>query len=98
VKIINTGGWHFSQLMNPKQIQYKFLNDEHHDEYELNQIKYKKIEDMIKKKYITYNHYVDKKQIKKKWNNKIYLEKIDLNRLPFYIKNNLKKYNNWISK
>ena len=45
IKIIKNGGWHFSQLMNPKQIQYKFLNDEHHDEYELNKVKYKKIED-----------------------------------------------------
>ena len=41
IKIVKNGGWHFSQLMNPKQIQYKFLNDEHHDEYELNKLKFK---------------------------------------------------------
>ena len=98
VKIINRGGWHFSQLMNPKQIQYKFLNDEHHDEYELNPVKYKKIEDMVKKKYIIYNHHEDKKELKKKWNNKIFLTQVGINKLPYYIKKNKKKYNNWISK
>jgi beta-1,4-mannosyl-glycoprotein beta-1,4-N-acetylglucosaminyltransferase len=98
IKIIKNGGWHFSQLMNPKQIQYKFLNDEHHDEYELNKVKYKKIEDMVKKKYIIYNHHVDKKEPKKKWNNKIFLTQVGINKLPYYIKKNKRKYNNWISK
>lgn len=97
VKIIENGGWHFSQIMNPKQIQVKFLNDEHHDEYELNKIKYKKIKDMIKKKYIIYDHNVDQKDVKKKWNSKIFLTKININKLPIYIKKNLKKYRNIIS-
>jgi beta-1,4-mannosyl-glycoprotein beta-1,4-N-acetylglucosaminyltransferase len=98
VRIVKNGGWHFSQLMKPKQIQYKFLNDEHHDEYELNQVKYKKIEDMVKKKYIIYNHNADKKDLKKKWNNKIFLTQVSMNKLPNYIKKNKKKYTNWISK
>jgi beta-1,4-mannosyl-glycoprotein beta-1,4-N-acetylglucosaminyltransferase len=98
VQIIEKGGWHFSQIMNPKQIQIKFLNDEHHDEYELNQVKYKKIEDMVKKKYIIYNHNADKKDLKKKWNNKIFLTQVSMNKLPNYIKKNKKKYTNWISK
>ena len=52
--------------MSPKQLQTKFLNDEHHDEYELNKLKYAKIKDMIKKKYIIYDHYADQKNLKKK--------------------------------
>jgi catalase (peroxidase I) len=86
VKIIEKGGWHFSQIMNPKQIQIKFLNDEHHDEYELNKLKYTKIKDMIKNKYIIYDHKADQKNLKKKWNNKIFLTKININQLPYYIK------------
>ena len=97
VKIVNNGGWHFSQLMNPKQIQYKFLNDEHHDEYELNPIKYHQIEEMVKKRYIIYDHSADQKKFKKKWNNKIFLTQVTLNKLPKYIKKNLKKYKDWIS-
>ena len=98
VKIIKNGGWHFSQIMNPKQIQIKFLNDEHHDEYELNKLKYKKIKDMIKKKYIIYDHHADQKNLKKKWSNKIFLNSINTNQLPFYVKKNLKKYRSLISK
>ena len=82
--------------MSPKQLQTKFLNDEHHDEYELNKLKYEKIKDMIKKKYIIYDHYADQKNLKKKWNSKIFLTKTNINDLPFYIKNNLKKYKNFI--
>ena len=78
--------------MNPKQIQIKFLNDEHHDEYELNKLKYEKIKDMIKNKYIMYNHSADQKDLKKKWNNKVFLTRININQLPIYIKRNLKKY------
>lgn len=51
--------------MKPKEIQFKFLNDEHHDEYELNQIQYKQIEEMVKKKYIIYDHSADQKELKK---------------------------------
>jgi beta-1,4-mannosyl-glycoprotein beta-1,4-N-acetylglucosaminyltransferase len=97
VKIIENGGWHFSQIMTPKQIQEKFLNDEHHDEYELNQLKFKKIKEMIEKKYIIYNHNVDKKKLKEKWNNRIYLTKVSIYNLPIYIQNNLKKFKNLLS-
>jgi beta-1,4-mannosyl-glycoprotein beta-1,4-N-acetylglucosaminyltransferase len=96
VKIIKNGGWHFSQIMNAKQIQIKFLNDEHHDEYEVNKLKYRKIKDMIRKKYIIYDHYADQKNLKKKWNNKIFLTKVSTNQLPIYIKKNLKKYRSLI--
>jgi len=97
LKIIENGGWHFSQIMSPKQIQVKFLNDEHHDEYELNKLKYKKIKEMIKKKYIIYDHNADQKNLKKKWNSKFFLTKISTNNLPGYIKKNLKKYKSLIS-
>ena len=97
IKIVENGGWHFSQLMNPKQIQYKFLNDEHHDEYELNPIKYDQIEEMVKKGYLIYDHSADQKELKKKWNNKIFLTQVTLNKLPNYIKKNLKKYKDWIN-
>ena len=39
-----------------------------------------------------------KKNQKKKWNNKIFLTQVGINKLPYYIKKNKKKYNNWISK
>ena len=52
---------------------------------------------MIKKKYIIYDHNADQKDLKKKWNNKIFLTKINTNKLPIYIRKNLKKYRSLIS-
>ena len=56
MKIIERGGWHFTQLKSAKDLYYKFLNDEHHDEFKLNKITYSKVKDMIKNKYTIYSH------------------------------------------
>lgn len=97
LKIIQNGGWHFTQLKSPKNLYYKFLNDEHHDEFELNKITYCKVKDMIKKRYIIYNHFVDQRNWKKKWNNKIKLYKVPNKLLPHFLFKNLKKYKTWIA-
>ena len=36
---------------------------------------------IIKKRYIIYDHYADQKNLKKKWNSKIFLSKININDL-----------------
>jgi len=95
IKIIQNGGWHFTQLKSPKDLYYKFLNDEHHDEFELNKITYSKVKDMIKNKYITYSHSTDKRDWKNKWNNKIKLTKATNKELPIFLLKNLKKYKKW---
>ena len=97
LKIIENGGWHFTQLKSPKDLYYKFLNDEHHDEFELSQITLNKVKDMIKKKYITYSHFIDKRNWKDKWNNKIKLTKIANKELPLFLLQNLNKFKKWIS-
>ena len=97
LKIIENGGWHFTQLKSPKDLYYKFLNDEHHDEFELSQITLNKVKDMIKKKYITYSHLVDKRNWKDKWNNKIKLTKIANKELPLFLLQNFNKFKKWIS-
>jgi hypothetical protein len=60
MKIIDKKGWRFTQLKSPKDLYYKFLNDEHHDEFELNKITYSKVKDMIKNKCTIYSQFVDK--------------------------------------
>ena len=82
VKIIDEGGWHFTELKNAKDIFTKHQNDEHHDEFDLTGISESDIEDMIKNKYIPYDHSADKRDLKKKWNrtNRVYLSKINDNK------------------
>ena len=97
LQIVDDGGWHFTELKNPKQIYIKHKNDEHHDEFDLTGINEKDIEDMVENRYIPYDHSADKKDLKKKWNknNRVYLNKINDNKLPNYLIDNKSKYLKW---
>ena len=97
MEIVEDGGWHFTMLKSPNEIFVKHRNDEHHDEFDLTGINEKDIEDMIKKRYITYDHTADKSDFKKKWNknNRVYLSKIKDNKLPNYLINNKNEYLKW---
>ena len=97
LKIVNNGGWHFTDIKSPEEIYEKHLNDEHHDEFELTGIKLDDIRKMIQNKYIHYNHKADKKDFILKWgkNIKVKLSKINDNLLPKYLIENKKKYSMW---
>tara|TARA_B100000768_G_C11237635_1_gene357965 strand:+ start:27 stop:899 length:873 start_codon:yes stop_codon:yes gene_type:complete len=94
VKIIENGGWHFSYLKNPENIEKKLKSYLHHTEYELNPLGIKKIKEMIKNKKTIYNLKVDSRT--NKFDGKNNLEKINLNLLPKYILENKIKFKDWI--
>ena len=94
VKTINNGGWHFSYLKSPEDIEKKLKSYLHHSEYELNPIDIKDIKEMIENKMTVYNLKVDSKS--NKFNDGNVLKKIDLNLLPNYILKNKDKFINWI--
>ena len=97
IKIIENGGWHFTEIKTPKEIYIKHSNDEHHDEFDQTGINEKIIENMVKNKYIPYDHSIDQKNWKKKWNkdNKIKLSLIEDLKLPKYLVDNKTNYSNW---
>ena len=97
MKIIDKRCWHFTQLKSPKDLYYKFLNDEHHDEFELNKITYSKVKDMIKNKYTIYSHFVDKRDQKSRWNNRIKLKKVSKKEMPVFLLKNIEKYKKWLA-
>ena len=94
IEYINDGGWHFTNIKTPENIQKKLLNYTHHDEFEKSGINLDQLKIMIKEKKAIYNHSVDQKQ--NKWNSKNTLHKVELNRLPDYLRENYKKYSSWI--
>ena len=97
LKIINEGGWHFTNLKTPKELLRKYLNDEMHSEFEFKNDDLKDIEYKIKNKFINYDHLLDTKSSnEKKQNNRFDLTKVNLEILPNYILNNLEKYKSWI--
>ena len=94
VKIIENGGWHFSDLKSPEDIEKKLKSYLHHTEYELNPVGVKNIKEMIINKKTIYNLKVDSRSNKFDGGNK--LEKINLSLLPSYILENKNKFKEWI--
>jgi beta-1,4-mannosyl-glycoprotein beta-1,4-N-acetylglucosaminyltransferase len=64
VDIVKNGGWHFSNLKNYKELEKKYLNDENHAEYEMQNISALKIKENIKNHIVPYNHFAKKKFFK----------------------------------
>jgi len=91
---VKNGGWHFTCLRTPEQLEKKLLNYAHHYEFEESGLKVKDIAKFISERRIIYDYKADQK--KYKWSGKSILKKIENKFLPSYIYNNLRKYSDWL--
>ena len=91
---IENGGWHFSFVKKPEDIEKKLRSYLHHREYDIDPIGLDKIKNFINSKSIIYDHRVDQTQYKFGGGQK--LEKIDLELLPKHISSNKVKYLDWL--
>jgi len=94
IKIINDGGWHFTNIKTPKEIELKFRSYLHHREFDLNPLSANQIGEIIKNKKAIYNLKVDKTF--NKFGNGGVLKKFELSKLPGYIIKNQKKFLEWM--
>ena len=94
IKFINDGGWHFTNIKNAKEIEYKLKSYLHHREFDESPLSIKQIEEIIKNKRAIYNLNVDKTENKIGNGNK--LEKFEIKKLPFYVQKNLNNFKEWI--
>ncbi len=94
VKIIQDGGWHFTNVKTNKEIYYKLMNYGEHNEFEKSGIDEEEIERLIKNRQLYFNHNADKKD-ENKYNSKIELKKISDSALPKYLIDNKSKYLDW---
>jgi len=94
--IINNGGWHFSNIRKPKDLQKKLLNFLHHVDYKQSGLKLEDIKRLMDEKKVMYHHSVDKKG--NKWGDGEKLEKISLKYIPQYIEKNIDKYLPWLDR
>jgi len=95
LKIIENGGWHFTNIKTPEELFKKLSNFGHHDEFELANLDINKIKQKINNKEVFYDHLADKES-PDRWNDNYKLKKIDLDYLPKYLIKNLEKYKEWI--
>lgn len=94
VNFIKDGGWHFTNIKKPEEIDYKMKNYLHHLEYEESGLDVENIKKIIAEKKVLYDHSVDKKG--KKWSSSIKLSLIDDLKLPEYIIKNKSILSDWI--
>ena len=94
IEIIKNGGWHFTSIKKPKEIFYKLSNFMHHLEFEESGLTLKDMENMVNQKKILYDHTAAQED--KKYTGNLALDKVSIEILPNYIKENLSLYNEWI--
>jgi beta-1,4-mannosyl-glycoprotein beta-1,4-N-acetylglucosaminyltransferase len=93
---VENGGWHFSFVKNPEDIEKKLKSYLHHREYDIKPLGIEKIKNLINSKSVIYDHRVDQTQYKFGGGQK--LQKLNLEFLPEYIKVNKEKYLDWLEK
>lgn len=93
---VEKGGWHFTFVKKPEDIEKKLKSYLHHREYDIDPVGVDKIRNLINSKSVIYDHRVDQTQYKFGGGQK--LEKIDLEFLPRYISSNKEKYLDWLEK
>ena len=94
IKIINDGGWHFSNIKTAKEIEFKLKSYLHHREFDVNPLSVNEIEKIIQDKQAIYDLTVDKTTNKIGNGNK--LEKFELEKLPIHIQLNKDNYKEWM--
>ena len=95
LKIVKNGGWHFSQLKNPKDLYEKNKNDENHSEFDKLNINVDDVRSMIENKFVEYDHLSDSRS-NFKHGHKFKLKSIDIkSSMPTYLTENIEKYKDW---
>ena len=94
IGIVKNGGWHFSNIKTPADIEKKMKNYLHHREYELNPIGENQIKDIIEKRKAIYNLKSDMR--KNKFDSENDLIFTEMKELPLYLQNNIEKFKEWL--
>ena len=94
LKIVQNGGWHFTNIKTPEEIYEKLNNFGHHDEVEVSNINIDYIKEKIKNREVFYNHLADKNS-QDRWNDNYKLKKIKNEILPKYLQLNFNELKRW---
>ena len=94
IKIVENGGWHFTNIKSPEDIVMKLLNYGEHNEFEVSNINTAKMSKLIKDKRVYFNHAADKSD-RNKYDYSHLLINIDEKLLPEYLVNNKSLYKEW---
>ena len=91
---VKNGGWHFTNIKSPEDLEKKFQNFLHHQDFEASGLKLEDIKQMVRNNKILYDLGIDQRDYK--WNCTKTLNKVDISEMPKYLSNNYEKYSNWL--
>ena len=94
LKIVEDGGWHFTNLKTAKDIYTKLSNFGHHNEFDISGVTIQDIQNCIDKRIVNYNHQSDQ-SANNKYTANYKLQIIEDRVLPNYLTNNKDKYKEW---
>ena len=94
VKFIKDGGWHFSNIKSPEEIEHKLKSYLHHREFDEESLSIQQIDKIIKNKQAIYDLKVDKTVNKVGTGSK--LVNYNFDKLPVYLKENKEIYKKWL--
>ena len=92
---IRDGGWHFSNLKNPVDIENKLKSYLHHRDFDVENIDLKEISKLMRNNETIYDMFADKRE-KKFSENKRKLNLYPKDKLPQYILGNESKFKEWL--
>jgi len=91
---VNDGGWHFTNIKSPDDLEKKFLNFLHHQDFEASGLKLEDIKEKVRNKKILYDLGMDQRDYK--WSGQKNLSRVSVSAMPDYISKNLDKYLEWL--
>ena len=94
IKFIKNGGWHFSNIKSPKEIEHKLKSYLHHREFDQEPLSLDQIDSIIRNKQAIYDLKVDKTVNKVGSGSK--LVNYSFEKLPVYLKENKENYKEWL--
>jgi beta-1,4-mannosyl-glycoprotein beta-1,4-N-acetylglucosaminyltransferase len=94
IHFVKNGGWHFSNIRKPEDLEKKMQNFLHHVDYEQSGLKLNDLKKFMKEKKVMYDHSMDKKG--NKWGEGKKLQTTRIEEMPEYILKNIEKYKYWL--
>ena len=94
LKIIEDGGWHFTNIKSAEDIYTKLTNFGHHNEFDLSGLTIENIQESIDNRIVNYNHKADQSE-DNKYNANYKLQVMGDHILPIYLIENKEKFKDW---
>ena len=91
---VENGGWHFTNIKSPENIEKKLLSFVHYPDFEKSGLKLEDLKQIISEKKVMYDHSKDKKGYK--WGKGKKLQTININEMPKHISRNIDRYKLWL--